>query len=235
MILQWLYHFVISSRVCPAQCPDASTLSFLFFFFSFVPLCYSSTQYPQKTCSPLSTLTFSHQSPCTLLVTPHVGHIAQIASNLWSATWKALPWRSGCQGCHVLTFCSNPNRWPCSRGVVPMERVFNHLWGGLADQDEVLCVVFLQHPVQWSSPGAETVQQLCRVPRWAEHSMYMWAGGEGRCTENWLPVISPLWYLLGRRCFLFPVPCLCTLKPHTETFARPSTIRWALVSRAMNN
>lgn len=46
-----------------------------------------------------------------------------------------------------------------------MERVFNHLRGGLADQDEVLRVVFLQHSVQWPSPGAETVQQLCCVPR----------------------------------------------------------------------
>lgn len=46
-----------------------------------------------------------------------------------------------------------------------MECVFNHLRGGLADQDEVLRVVFLQHSVQWPSPGAETVQQLCCVPR----------------------------------------------------------------------
>lgn len=67
--------------------------------------------------------------------------------------------------------------------MVPVERVFDHLRGGLADQDEVLCVVFLQHPVQRPSPGAETVQQLCRVPRWAESSMYAWAGGEGRCTD----------------------------------------------------
>ena len=65
-----------------------------------------------------------------------------------------------------------------------MERVFYHLRGGLADQDEVLRVIFLQHSVQRPSPGAETVQQLCRVPRWAERSMYAWAGGEGRCTED---------------------------------------------------
>lgn len=65
-----------------------------------------------------------------------------------------------------------------------MECVLNHLWGGLADQDQVLRFVFLQHPVQWPSPGAETVQQLCRVPR------YWWAAGEGL----WLPVVSPLGY-----------------------------------------
>lgn len=52
-----------------------------------------------------------------------------------------------------------------------MERVFDYLRGGLADQDQVLCVIFLQHSVQRPSPGAETVQQLRRVPRWAEHSM----------------------------------------------------------------
>lgn len=45
-----------------------------------------------------------------------------------------------------------------------MECVLNHLRGGLADQDQVLCFVFLQHPVQRPSPGAEAVQQLCRVP-----------------------------------------------------------------------
>lgn len=35
--------------------------------------------------------------------------------------------------------------------------------------------------------------------------------------------------------FLFPLPSLFTLKPHTETFARPSTIRWALVLHGMDN
>lgn len=53
MILQWLYHFVISSRVCPAQCPDASTLSFLFFFFF---LCTSVLQFyavPPKNLYPI--------------------------------------------------------------------------------------------------------------------------------------------------------------------------------------
>lgn len=64
-----------------------------------------------------------------------------------------------------------------------MERVFDHLRGGLADQDQVLCVVFLQHSVQRSSPGAEAVQQLCRVPRWAERSVHPWAGGEERLVE----------------------------------------------------
>lgn len=65
-----------------------------------------------------------------------------------------------------------------------MERVFDHLRGGLADQDEVLRVIFLQHSVQRPSPGAETVQQLCRVPRWAECSTYAGEGGEGRCMED---------------------------------------------------
>lgn len=72
-VLRWLHHLVIHGGACPAQCPDASSV--LPFF---VCVCYSSTQYPQKTFSLLSTLTFSHQSPCTLLVMPHVGHIAQL-------------------------------------------------------------------------------------------------------------------------------------------------------------
>lgn len=53
-----------------------------------------------------------------------------------------------------------------------MECVFNYLRGGLADKDQVLCVVFLQHSVQRPSPGTETVQQLCHMPRWAEHAMH---------------------------------------------------------------
>lgn len=60
-----------------------------------------------------------------------------------------------------------------------MERVLQHLRGGLADPHPLLRVILLQHSVQWASEGAAALQQLGCVSRWVgQGSGWGWGGGE---------------------------------------------------------
>lgn len=117
-VLQWLLHLIISGGTCPAQCPYASTVAFLFLCACATALRSTSPKnfYPVANLHIFSLLPL-HPSCHTTCGTHRTA--SQIASNCWSVTWKALPWRSRYQVCHILTFCSTPTGDPAAEEWSP--------------------------------------------------------------------------------------------------------------------